>query len=148
MRLIVDLSRKDDSLDWVSIAGIVIAISGAGLYFLRRLYFLRGFVIILPGIFRIILLSYDIFIATTGILCGSILLFKGYSHGYVPWLNGTVPVDITLLFGQILIGCTNIFFGYQSIIWIIIYFKGTLNFINTLPPHTQQLYSATITLKD
>ena len=53
------------SLNWASIVGIVLAIGGAGLYFMRSFK---------PALAR----DYDVFFAAIGLLCGGILFFQGW----------------------------------------------------------------------
>ena len=53
------------SLNWASIVGIVLAVCGAGLYFLRSFK---------PALAR----DYDVFYAAIGLLCGGILFFQGW----------------------------------------------------------------------
>ena len=53
------------SLNWASIVGIVLAVCGAGLYFLRSFK---------PALAR----DYDVFFAAIGLLCGGILFFQGW----------------------------------------------------------------------
>ena len=50
------------SLNWASIVGIVLAVCGGGLYFLRSFK---------PALAR----DYDVFFAAIGLLCGGILFF-------------------------------------------------------------------------
>ena len=52
------------SLNWASIVGIVLAVCGGGLYFLRSFK---------PALAR----DYDVFFAAIGLLCGGILFFQG-----------------------------------------------------------------------
>ena len=78
------------SLNWTSIVGIVIAISGAGLYFLRSFK---------PQLSR----DYDVFFAAIGLLCGGILFFQGWR------------LDPILQFGQFLLAGTTLFFAYESV---------------------------------
>ena len=53
------------SLNWASIVGIVLAVCGGGLYFLRSFK---------PALAR----DYDVFFAAIGLLCGGILFFQGW----------------------------------------------------------------------
>ncbi len=78
------------SLNWASIVGIVLAISGAGLYFLRSFK---------PALAR----DYDVFFAAIGLLCGGILFFQGWR------------LDPILQFGQFLLAGTTVFFAYESV---------------------------------
>jgi hypothetical protein len=78
------------SLNWASIVGIVLAVGGALLYFLRSFR---------PALAR----DYDVFFAAVGLLCGGILFFQGWR------------LDPILQFGQFLLaGCT-VFFAYESV---------------------------------
>ena len=65
------------SLNWASIVGIVLAVCGGGLYFLRSFK---------PALAR----DYDVFFAAIGLLCGGILFFQGWR------------LDPILQFGQFL----------------------------------------------
>ena len=78
------------SLNWASIVGIVLAVSGGGLYFLRSFK---------PELAR----DYDVFFAAIGLLCGGILFFQGWR------------LDPILQFGQFLLAGTAIFWGYESV---------------------------------
>ncbi len=78
------------SLNWASIVGIVLAVCGAGLYFLRSFK---------PALAR----DYDVFFAAIGLLCGGILFFQG-------WL-----LDPIIQFGQFLLAGTTVFFAYESV---------------------------------
>ena len=78
------------SLNWASIVGIVLAVCGAGLYFLRSFK---------PALAR----DYDVFFAAIGLLCGGILFFQGWR------------LDPILQFGQFLLVGTTVFFTYDSI---------------------------------
>ena len=78
------------SLNWASIVGIVLAICGAGLYFLRSFK---------PALAR----DYDVFFAAIGLLCGGILFFQGWR------------LDPILQFGQFLLAGTTVFFAYESV---------------------------------
>lgn len=73
-----------------AILGIVLAVAGAGLYFLRT---------IRPELSR----DYDIFFAALGVLCGFILLFQGWR------------LDPILLFGQVLLTGSAGFFAFEAI---------------------------------
>ncbi len=73
-----------------SILGIVLAVSGAGLYFLRS---------VRPELAR----DHDIFFAAVGLLCGFILIFQGWR------------LDPILQFGQLLLTGATIFFAVESI---------------------------------
>lgn len=70
--------------------GVFLAISGAGLYFLRS---------VRPELSR----DHDIFFAAIGLLCGFILLFQGWR------------LDPILAFGQFLLTGSAIFFAVESI---------------------------------
>ncbi len=78
------------SLNWASIVGIVLAVCGGGLYFLRSFK---------PALAR----DYDVFFAAIGLLCGGILFFQGWR------------LDPILQFGQFLLAGTTVFFGYESV---------------------------------
>jgi len=78
------------SLNWASIVGIVLAVCGGGLYFLRSLK---------PALAR----DYDVFFAAIGLLCGGILFFQGWR------------LDPILQFGQFLLAGTTVFFAYESV---------------------------------
>ena len=78
------------SLNWASIVGIVLAICGAGLYFMRSFK---------PSLAR----DYDVFFAAIGLLCGGILFFQGWR------------LDPILQFGQFLLAGTTVFFAYESV---------------------------------
>ena len=56
------------SLNWASIVGIVLAVCGGGLYFLRSFK---------PALAR----DYDVFFAAIGLLCGGIVFFQGWRLG-------------------------------------------------------------------
>lgn len=77
-------------LNWSSLLGIIVAVAGAGLYFLRSWK---------PKLAR----DHDIFFAAVGLLCGGILLFQGWR------------LDPILAFGQFLLTGTAIFFAVESI---------------------------------
>ena len=78
------------SLNWASIVGIVLAVCGGGLYFLRSFN---------PALAR----DYDVFFAAIGLLCGGILFFQGWR------------LDPILQFGQFLLAGTTVFFAYESV---------------------------------
>jgi len=78
------------SLNWASIVGIVLAVCGGGLYFLRSFK---------PALAR----DYDVFFAAIGLLCGGILFFQGWR------------LDPILQFGQFLLAGTSVFFAYESV---------------------------------
>ena len=77
-------------LNAAAILGLLLAVAGAGLFFLRS---------IRPELAR----DYDIFFAAVGLLCGIILLFNGWR------------LDPILQFGQFLLTGTTIFFAFESI---------------------------------
>jgi hypothetical protein len=77
-------------LNSASILGIVIAVAGAGLYFLRSLR---------PELSR----DHDIFFAAIGLLCGFILIFQGWR------------LDPILQFGQFLLTGAAMFFAFETI---------------------------------
>jgi len=78
------------SLNWASIVGIVLAVCGGGLYFLRSFK---------PALAR----DYDVFFAAIGLLCGGILFFQGWR------------LDPILQYGQFLLAGTTVFFAYESV---------------------------------
>jgi hypothetical protein len=78
------------SLNWASIVGIVLAVGGALLYFMRSFK---------PALAR----DYDVFFAAVGLLCGGILFFQGWR------------LDPILQFGQFLLAGTTVFFAYESV---------------------------------
>jgi hypothetical protein len=78
------------SLNWASIVGIVLAIGGTLLYFLRTFR---------PNMAR----DYDVFFAAVGLLCGGILFFQGWR------------LDPILQFGQFLLAATTVFFAYEAV---------------------------------
>ncbi|MFZ4805324.1 MAG: Ycf66 family protein [Synechococcus lacustris] len=78
------------SLNWASIVGIVLAVGGTMLYFLRSFK---------PALAR----DYDVFFAAVGLLCGGILFFQGWR------------LDPILQFGQFLLASTTVFFAYESV---------------------------------
>lgn len=73
-----------------SILGIILALAGAGLYFMRTLR---------PEVSR----DHDIFFAAVGLLCGFILIFQGWR------------LDPILQFSQLLLAGTAIFFAVETI---------------------------------
>lgn len=75
---------------WGSLIGIVLAVAGAALYFLRS---------VRPGLAR----DYDIFFAAVGLLCGGILFFNSWR------------LDPILQFSQFLLAGSTIFFAYESV---------------------------------
>ena len=77
-------------LNWSSLLGIILAVAGAGLYFLRSWR---------PKLAR----DHDIFFAAVGLLCGGILLFQGWR------------LDPILAFGQFLLAGSAIFFAAESV---------------------------------
>ncbi|CAD5955583.1 Ycf66-like protein [Planktothrix tepida] len=77
-------------LNFSSLVGIILAVAGAGLYFLRSWR---------PKLAR----DHDIFFAAIGLLCGGILLFQGWR------------LDPILAFGQFLLTGSAIFFAVESI---------------------------------
>ncbi len=77
-------------LNFSSLIGILLAVAGAGLYFLRSWR---------PKLAR----DHDIFFAAIGLLCGGILLFQGWR------------LDPILAFGQFLLTGSAIFFAVESI---------------------------------
>jgi hypothetical protein len=74
----------------VSMVGIILAVSGAGLYFLRS---------VRPELTR----DYDIFFSAVGLLCGGIFLWQGWRY------------DPIMQFGQVLLGGSAVFFAFESI---------------------------------
>ena len=60
------------SLNWASIVGIVLAVCGGGLYFLRSFK---------PALAR----DYDVFFAAIGLLCGEYYFFK--AGGWIPYFS-------------------------------------------------------------
>ncbi len=78
------------SLNSASIVGIVLAVGGALLYFMRSFK---------PALAR----DYDVFFAAIGLLCGGILFFQGWR------------LDPILQFGQFLLAGTTVFFAYESV---------------------------------
>jgi hypothetical protein len=77
-------------LNLSSLLGIILAVAGAGLYFLRSWR---------PKLAR----DHDIFFAAVGLLCGGILLFQGWR------------LDPILAFGQFMLTGSAIFFAAESI---------------------------------
>ena len=77
-------------LNLSSLLGIILAVAGAGLYFLRSWR---------PKLAR----DHDIFFAAVGLLCGGILLFQGWR------------LDPILAFGQFLLTGSAIFFAAESV---------------------------------
>lgn len=77
-------------LNFSSLLGIILVLSGAGLYFLRTWK---------PKLAR----DHDIFFAAVGLLCGGILLFQGWR------------LDPILAFGQFLLTGSAVFFAVESI---------------------------------
>lgn len=77
-------------LSWSSIVGIALAVSGAGLYFLRS---------VRPGLAR----DHDIFFAAVALLCGGILFFQGWRQ------------DPILQFGQFMLTGSAIWFAFETI---------------------------------
>lgn len=78
------------ALNWASIVGIVLAVGGAVLYFVRNFK---------PALAR----DYDVFFAAVGLLCGGILFFQGWR------------LDPILQFGQFLLAGSTVFFAYESV---------------------------------
>ena len=78
------------SLNWASIVGIVLAVCGGGLYFLRSFK---------PALAR----DYDVFFSAIGLLCGGIFFFQGWR------LDPIQQVGIFLLTGS------TVFFAYESV---------------------------------
>ena len=78
------------SLNWASIVGIVLAVGGALLYFMRSFK---------PALAR----DYDVFVAAIGLLCGGIP-----SSRVGAWTR-------SLQFGQFLLAGTTVFFAYESV---------------------------------
>ena len=74
----------------VTLIGIILAIAGAGLYFLRT---------IRPELSR----DQDIFFSAVGLLCGFIMIFQGWRY------------DPIMQFGQFLLTATTVYFAYESI---------------------------------
>lgn len=72
-----------------SISGIVLAVGGAGLYFIRSAR---------PQLSR----DYDIFFAAVGLLCGIILILYGWRF------------DPIMQFGQVLLTASTIFFAFEN----------------------------------
>ena len=78
------------SLNWGSIVGIVLAVGGALLYFMRSFK---------PALAR----DYDVFFAAIGLLCGGVFFFQGWR------------LDPILQFGVFLLAGTTMFFAYESV---------------------------------
>lgn len=74
----------------VSMLGMVLAVAGAGLYFLRS---------VRPELTR----DYDVFFSAIGLVCGGIFLWQGWRY------------DPIMQFGQVLLGGAAIFFAFESI---------------------------------
>ena len=88
------------SLNWASIVGIVLAVCGGGLYFLRSFK---------PALAR----DYDVFFAAIGLLCGGRLFFQGWR------------LDPILQFGQFLLAGTTVFFAAIGLLCGgILFFQG------------------------
>ncbi|MBE9179181.1 Ycf66 family protein [Oculatella sp. LEGE 06141] len=77
-------------LSWSSMVGIALAVSGAGLYFLRS---------VRPNLAR----DHDIFFAAVALLCGGILFFQGWRQ------------DPILQFGQFMLTGSTIWFAFEAI---------------------------------
>jgi Ycf66 protein N-terminus len=77
-------------LNSASLLGIILAVAGAGLYFLRS---------VRPELSR----DQDIAFTAIGIICGFILIFQGWR------------LDPILQFGQLLLSGSTIFFAYENI---------------------------------
>jgi Ycf66 protein N-terminus len=77
-------------LNSASFLGIILAVAGAGLYFLRS---------VRPELSR----DQDIAFTAIGIICGFILIFQGWR------------LDPILQFGQLLLSGSTIFFAYENI---------------------------------
>ncbi|BAZ50867.1 Ycf66 family protein [Nostoc sp. NIES-4103] len=84
------LAQVNVGTNSASILGIVLAVAGAALYFLRT---------VRPELSR----DQDIFFAAVGLLCGFILIFQGWR------------LDPILQFGQLLLVGTTVFFAVESI---------------------------------
>jgi Ycf66 protein N-terminus len=78
------------NFNFASISGIVLAVAGAALYFLRNFR---------PGVAR----DHDIFFAAIGLLSGFILIFQGWRY------------DPIMQFGQLLLTGTTVFFAVESV---------------------------------
>ena len=74
----------------VTLLGIILAVAGVGLYFLRT---------VRPELSR----DQDIFFSAVGLLCGFILIFQGWRY------------DPIMQFGQFLLTATTVYFAYESI---------------------------------
>jgi Ycf66 protein N-terminus len=75
---------------WSSLVGIVLALSGVGLYFLRA---------VRPALAR----DYDIALAVVALVCGGILFFNGWRQ------------DPILQFGQLMLTGTTIWFAVEAL---------------------------------
>ena len=84
------------SLNWASIVGIVLAVGGALLYFMRSFK---------PALAR----DYDVFFAAIGLLCGGILFFQGWRLD--PILQAAV---LLLTFGVVLESSSGIVADYNA----------------------------------
>lgn len=84
------LAQVNFGTNSASILGILLAVSGAALYFLRS---------VRPELAR----DHDIFFAAVGLLCGFILIFQGWR------------LDPILQFGQLLLTGATVFFAVESI---------------------------------
>jgi hypothetical protein len=78
------------NFNFASISGIVLAVAGAALYFLRNFR---------PGVAR----DHDIFFAAIGLLSGFILIFQGWRY------------DPIMQFGQMLLTGATVFFAVESV---------------------------------
>lgn len=78
------------NFNFASISGIVLAVAGAALYFLRNFR---------PGLAR----DHDIFFAAIGLVCGFVLIFQGWRY------------DPIMQFGQLLLTGGTIFFAVESV---------------------------------
>lgn len=84
------LAQVNFGTNSASILGILLAVAGAALYFMRS---------VRPELAR----DHDIFFAAVGLLCGFILIFQGWR------------LDPILQFGQLLLIGTTVFFAVESI---------------------------------
>jgi hypothetical protein len=84
------LAQVNFGANSASVLGIVLAVAGAALYFLRS---------VRPELSR----DQDIFFAAVGLLCGFILIFQGWR------------LDPILQFGQLLLAGSTVFFAVESI---------------------------------
>lgn len=84
------LAQVNFGTNSASLLGIVLAVAGAALYFLRT---------VRPELSR----DHDIFFAAVGLLCGFIFIFQGWR------------LDPILQFGQVLLTGATIFFAVESI---------------------------------